>query len=326
MPFAVRWQTCVKSIRRRRFTALKITIAALAPLHGLRNNWRIFCLGRRMSASVRMARKVSVHVSECFHHGAHSGGTVSYTHLDVYKRQIHDRAKYLREETDYCIVAKSIIGPGGMFERCGYIRSMDDFFVDLMINPEAAQHLIDEIVKSEIAQWDIFMDAVGPYVDIIQRVGDLGTQNGLIISPELYREFIKPAEQKVYDFIRSKAPHVKTWYHSCGAVSELIPDFLDFGTEILNPVQPLAKGMESSELKAKFGDRLCFHGGIDLQKAMPGTKEDVIEEVKKRISSFGKGGGYILAPANHIQNDTPPENVITLFEAAHEFGKYPLTV
>jgi len=235
-----------------------------------------------------------------------------------------ERAKRLREETDYCIVAKGLIGPGGMFERCGYIRGMDDFFIDMMVNKEAAHYLVDEITRCEMAYWDIFLDAVGPYVDIVQRVADVGMQCGLMISKELYREYIKPAEKKVYDHIKKMAPHVKIWYHSCGAISELIPDFLDFGTEILNPVQPLAAGMDSFELKRKFGDRLCFHGGIDLQKAMPGTKEDVIEEVKTRIKAFAPGGGYILSPANHIQNDTPPENVITLFEAAREYGKYPL--
>ena len=117
---------------------------------------------------------------------------------------------------------------------------------------------------------------------------------------------------------------MKLWYHSCGAVSELIDDFLDFGTDILNPVQPLATGMDSFELKKRYGDRLCFHGGIDLQKAMPGTIEDVKREVETRIRAFAPGGGYILAPANHIQDDTPPENIVFLYQYAKEFGTYPI--
>ena len=235
-----------------------------------------------------------------------------------------ERARYLHEETDYAVVAKSMMGPGGMFERCGYIRGIDDFFVDMMINKDVAHHLIDEITRVEIEMWDIFLDAVGPYIDIVQRVADVGTQTGLFISKELYREFIKPSEAKVYSHIKQRAPQVKLWFHSCGAVSELIDDFLDFGTDILNPVQPLATGMDSFELKKRYGDRLCFHGGIDLQKAMPGTIEDVKREVETRIRAFAPGGGYILAPANHIQDDTPPENVVFLYQYAKEFGTYPI--
>jgi uroporphyrinogen decarboxylase len=176
----------------------------------------------------------------------------------------------------------------------------------------------------EIAFWDMFLDAAGDYVDIVQKVADLGTQRGLFISKELFREFIKPAEARVFDFIRKKAPHIKLWFHSCGAVSEIIDDFIDWGVDILNPIQPLAEGMDSAELKKRFGDKLCFHGGIDLQRAMPGSIDDVKREVETRIRALAPGGGYILAPANHIQNDTPPENVITLYEYAKEFGTYPI--
>lgn len=234
------------------------------------------------------------------------------------------RAKYLREQTDFAIVGKSIIGPGGMFERCAYLRSIDDFFVDMMVNKDLAHHLINQVVDVEIAFWDMFLDAAGDYVDIVQKVADLGTQRGLFISKELFREFIKPAEARVFDFIKKKAPHIKLWFHSCGAVSEIIDDFIDWGVDILNPIQPLAAGMDSATLKKRFGDRLCFHGGIDLQRAMPGSVDDVKREVETRIRALAPGGGYILAPANHIQNDTPPENVIALYEYAKEFGTYPI--
>jgi uroporphyrinogen decarboxylase len=104
----------------------------------------------------------------------------------------------------------------------------------------------------------------------------------------------------------------------------LIEDFIDIGVEILNPVQPLAAGMDSFGLKKRFVDQLSFHGGIDLQEALPGSKDDVRKEVETRIEAFGPGGGYILGPANHIQNDTPAENVILLYQYAREYGTYPL--
>ncbi len=235
-----------------------------------------------------------------------------------------ERARYLREETDYAVVAKSVLGSGGILERCGYLRTIDDFMVDMLINKDAAHYIIDKIVEVEIALWDRFLDAAADYIDIVQRVSDVGTQTGLFISKELFREFLKPAEAKVYAHIKSRAPQVKIWFHSCGAVSELIEDFIDIGTEILNPVQPLASGMDSAALKKRFGDRLCFHGGIDLQQAMPGSLADVKRECETRIREFGKGGGYILAPANHFQNDTPAENIVFLYRYAKEFGEYPI--
>jgi uroporphyrinogen decarboxylase len=182
------------------------------------------------------------------------------------------------------------------------------------------------VVEVEMAYWKLFLNAVGPYVHIIQRASDLGTQLSPFISPRMYRELLKPVESRIMAYIRSLAPKAKLWFHSCGAVSDLIDDFIDIGVEILNPVQPLATGMDSFTLKKRYGDRLCFHGGIDLQEALPGSGEDVRREVETRISALGPGGGYILAPANHIQNDTPAENVVLLYEHAKTCGTYPLGV
>ena len=135
-----------------------------------------------------------------------------------------------------------------------------------------------------------------------------------------------PARKKLNAFIRSKAPQAKIYHHTCGAVSKLIPDLIDSGIDILNPVQPLATGMESAGLKAEWGKTLCFDGGIDTQDAMPGTVEGIEVEVAKRILAFGPGGGYSLGCSNHIQEDMPPENVVALFEIAKDLGRYPINV
>ena len=237
---------------------------------------------------------------------------------------LRERARRLFEETDYAVVAKAVLDGAGIFERCYYLRSIDELFMDMVDDEDLTRHVIDKVADVEIAMWDMYLDAVGPYVQIIQRAADLGTQNGLFISPEMFRRFFKPAEDRVYSFIKSKAPHVKIWFHSCGAIEPLIGDFLELGVDILNPVQPLCTGMDSFELKRKYGKRLCFHGGIDLQKAMPGSLDDVVAEAEKRIRAFAPGGGYILAPANHIQKDTPPENIVALYRHAAEFGRYPI--
>jgi uroporphyrinogen decarboxylase len=239
---------------------------------------------------------------------------------------LRERARHYFEDTDYCVVAKAVLDGAGILERCYYLRSIDELFVDMIEREDLVHHLIDKITNIEIALWDMYLDAVGPYVQVIQRAADLGTQTSLFMSPKFFRKFFKPAEDKVYRFIKSKAPHVKIWFHSCGAIEPLIGDFLDLGVDILNPVQPLCKGMDSFELKKKYGDKLCFHGGIDIQKALPGSLDDITREVETRINAFAPGGGYILAPANHIQKDTPGENVIQMYRHAALYGKYPLSV
>jgi len=237
---------------------------------------------------------------------------------------LKNRAEHLSKNTDYAIVAKEVVSGGGILERSYYLRGVEELFSDMYLNEKFAMELIGRVAEVEMAYWDIFLDAVGPHVDIVQRASDLGTQLSLIISPEHYRKFLKPFEKKIFDFIKSKAPKAKIWFHSCGAVSEIIEDFIDIGVDILNPVQPLAAGMDSFELKKRFGKRISFHGGIDLQKAMIGSTDDVKEEVEKRIRAFAVGGGYIMASSNHIQDDTPPENVVFLFEHAKKFGRYPI--
>ncbi|OHD25286.1 MAG: hypothetical protein A2064_12580 [Spirochaetes bacterium GWB1_66_5] len=234
------------------------------------------------------------------------------------------RARHLYKQTDYAIVGKGVLDGAGIFERCCYLRTYERFLTDLCVEERLAQALIDRVTEVELALWDLYLQAVGPYLHIVQRASDFGSQQSLLMSPELYRRFIKPADKKVFDFIKRRAPQARLWFHSCGAVRPLIEDFLDYGVEILNPVQPLAKGMASAGLKQDFGARLCFHGGIDLQKAMVGTREDVREEVIARVGALGAGGGYILAPANHLQEDTPAENVAELYLFAREYGTYPL--
>ena len=238
--------------------------------------------------------------------------------------ELKDHAKRYYEDTDYAVIAKAVLAGAGIFERCYYLRSIDELFVDMMDKEDLVKYLIDKVKEIEISMWDIYLDAVGPYIQIIQRASDLGTQTGLLISPTLFRKYFKPAEKEVHNFIKSKAPHVKIWFHSCGAIEPLISDFIDLGVDILNPVQPLCDGMDSFELKKKYGKKLCFHGGIDLQKALPGTLQDTIKEAETRIRAFAPGGGYILAPSNHIQKDTPVENIVALYKHAAKYGKYPI--
>jgi len=227
-------------------------------------------------------------------------------------------------EQGYPVAAKSPLGGGGVFEYACYLRGLEQFMIDMMTDKKLSHRILKKVQEIRVGFYDALLSAAGEHIDIVQFMGDYGTQGGLLISPEVYREMLKPYDAELVSFIKHKAPHAKVWFHSCGAISELIPDFIETGIDILNNLQPLAKGMDSARLKAEYGNELIFHGGIDLQAALCGTEEQVKQEVEERIFSFGPGGGYILSPANHIQSDVPPENVLTMCGHARKVGQYPL--
>ncbi|MEM2180989.1 MAG: uroporphyrinogen decarboxylase family protein [Nitrososphaeria archaeon] len=218
-------------------------------------------------------------------------------------------------------VATSPVG-GGIFEIAWWLRGFNNFIKDLYTNPDFACYLLNKITEVQISLFDILLDEVGDYVVMVQIGDDLGTQTGPLIPLNLYRKYIKPYHKKLCDFIHRKTD-AKIMIHSCGAVEPFISDFIDAGIDVLNPVQPLAKGMDTKILKEKYGDKICFHGGIDTQRVLPyGTPLEVRKEVKRRIRDLAPNGGYILAPSHNIQVDTSPENIIALYKAAQKYGKY----
>lgn len=194
--------------------------------------------------------------------------------------------------------------------------------VDTITDPEFAHALIEKILKVQIEMYGYLLDQVGEYIDIVESGDDYGSQQSLLISPDAYREFIFPARKKLNKAIRQKAPQAKIYLHSCGAIADIIEDLIDCGVDILNPVQTSAVGMDPVTLKDKFGDRICFHGAVDTQKAMTGSIEQVEDEVKRLIDILGRDGGFILSSCNHIQSDIPPENVARMFEFAAEYSSY----
>jgi len=156
-------------------------------------------------------------------------------------------------------------------------------------------------------------------VDIIWTGDDMGDQNGLIMSPVLWRKIFKPRMQHVFSTFKKLNPDIKIAYHSCGSIRPIIPDLIEIGLDILNPLQPLAKDMDGESLKNEFGEKLSFFGGIDIQQLLPkGTPAEIKAVVKEKMQILGKNGGYILAPAHNIQPDTPIENIIALFDAVKE--------
>jgi uroporphyrinogen decarboxylase len=170
------------------------------------------------------------------------------------------------------------------------------------------------------------MQAGGKYFDMIELPGDdyAGNTNTLM-SPVMFRQFIKPCIQRLVKVVKEQHPDVKVMLHSDGAITNLLTDIIDLGIDVIHPLEPLpTTGLTA--VKDKFGEQVTFLGGIDISRAMPGSRQDVIAETKRRIAQLAPGGGYILAPSNHLQADVPAENVVTLFETAHQSGKYPVQV
>jgi uroporphyrinogen decarboxylase len=213
----------------------------------------------------------------------------------------------------------------GIFEIALWLRGFENFYCDLLDQPALAEALLDIICEIKMKYWENALRLVGQNVMIVSEADDLASQNRLLIAPEIYRQLIKPRHARLFSFIKKQsAVPVKIFYHSCGAVSPLLPDLIESGIDILNPVQVSAQGMDTRELKRQFGRDLTFYGGgIDTQRVLPrGTPGEIRDEVRRRIDDLAPGGGFIFAAVHNIQADVPPENIIAMWEALQEFGVY----
>jgi uroporphyrinogen decarboxylase len=259
------------------------------------------------------------------------------TSIDDIERRVHwpdlsdprwtagvtDRARLLREQTDYFVVMRMVASHGPFQTACD-LRGTESFLMDLALNPEFACALLDKVTTAMEGLFRLAMQAGGEYFDMIELPGDDYAGNAsTIISPVMFRKFIKPCMERLVKVIKEHNPNTKVMLHSDGAITNLLADIISLGVDVIHPLEPLP-ATDLSAVKEKFGKQVTFLGGIDISHAMPGTREDVIAEARRRIAQLAPGGGYILAPSNHLQADVPPENVVTLFETAREFGRYPI--
>jgi uroporphyrinogen decarboxylase len=234
---------------------------------------------------------------------------------------LREKARRLREETPYAVLGEFA---GHIFERAQMIRGFERFLLDLRADPEFAEELMDRILAVEISIVSNFLEAVGPYLDVIAFKDDIGMQSGPVISPAMFRRLIKPRMQKLIEAIRAHT-QARIWFHSCGSVYYALRDLIEIGVEILNPVQVAAEDMDPGRLKREYGRHLSFWGAVDTQGVLPfGTPEEVIAEVKQRLWELGQGGGYVLTSVHDIEADVPGENVLAMFKGAQQWGRYPL--
>ncbi len=233
---------------------------------------------------------------------------------------LRNEACRLYETTD-----KAIMGHfgGNILEGAQGLRGWDRFMMDMALEPKLAHALTQKLADHYVANLPRYLDAVGDYIQIIQMGDDLGTQRGPQLSPDMYREFIKPRHRQVYQYVKAHS-NLYVFLHSCGSVYALIPDLIEESVDILNPVQISAADMDPARLKREFGRDIVFWGGgADTQRVLPCAKpEEVRQHVRELIEIFAPGGGYVFCQVHNIQANVPPENVVAMFEAAQEFGRY----
>lgn len=234
--------------------------------------------------------------------------------LDFIEQEVHE----LCEKTDKAI----LLCFGGNILEAGQINwGYEKFFADMALNPDLVHYWLSRLTDAYMRDLTKLLARVGHHVQIIQFGDDLGTQEAPQISPAMYREMIKPYHARQYQFVRQYYPDVKVFMHSCGAIFDLIPDLIDAGVEILNPVQISARGMDPVILKREFGKHLTFWGGgADMQHTViNGSIETITREVRELIDIFAQDGGYVFNQVHNIQADISPEKILTIYDTARAY-------
>jgi uroporphyrinogen decarboxylase len=225
-----------------------------------------------------------------------------------------------RRHAEYCVVIGNP-GVGDIINSTGMIRGMEQTLVDLILDEPAGLRYIDRKQEIQLAVIERTLDAAKGRADLFWMGEDLGTQIGPIISLELFRKHIRPRLQRFVDLAR--AYDLPVMFHSCGSSSWAYPDLIEMGVAIVGTLQPEAKDMAPEYLKAAFGDRLAFHGCISTAGPVArGSVRETVDDVRRTLEIMMPGGGFALSPTHALQDNSPTENVVALYEAAREYGVY----
>ncbi|MBN1671953.1 MAG: hypothetical protein JXR37_13020 [Kiritimatiellae bacterium] len=213
----------------------------------------------------------------------------------------------------------SLKGVPGLFTSSSQQRGPEQFLMDFALNAEFVHRWLEIKTVYSVALYDKVLADIRGKVDCVHYGDDLGTQQSTFISPAMMREFLFPRYKRIFDVVHSHG--VRVFMHCCGAIHAIIPDLIETGVDILNPIQLGASGMDAAELKASFGERVTFCGGVDVQTTLPfGSVADVADEVRFLVDTLGRDGGYIIDSSNIIQPDTPAENVDAMFRTGREYA------
>lgn len=235
---------------------------------------------------------------------------------------VRERVQQIKALGDYAVC---LYLPGGVIHRGYAMRGFESYLKDLYKAPEALQRMMDKLCDFWCDTAQTMIEAAGPEnIDVIYFGEDLGTQEHCMFDPNtIYTKFLKPRHRRMVETVKSLTNNkAKVCFHSCGSVYHFIPHFIEIGIDALNPVQVTAANMEPERLKAEFGGKIAFWGGINTQRTLPfGTPAEVAAETRRIISILGKGGGYVLNTVHNIQAEVPPENIVAMFDAglAHRY-------
>ena len=212
----------------------------------------------------------------------------------------------------------------GIFEMSQRIVGMENIMIMMALNQKVAGALFDKLMELKLSFWEMALPQLADVVDVISHADDYGTQESQLISPDMFREQIKPLLKILFERVKDLAPSAKRFFHSCGNVRPLLPDYIEIGVEILNPVHIRARGMDPIALKREFGQDLVFWGGgVDTQGVLPhGTPQEVKDDVRRNIEALAPGGGFVFNTVHNIQADVPPQNIIAMWDALQEYGVY----
>ena len=235
---------------------------------------------------------------------------------------LHEQAVRYRA-AGYAVVLKDPFA--GIFEMAQRIVGMEALLMLMAMDEALIGTLFDRLLELKLAFWEMALPVLGDAVDVVSYADDYGTQQSQLISPAMFRQQLKPRLKVLFARIKQLAPHTRQFFHSCGNVRPLIPDYIEIGTDILNPIHVHAAGMDPVALKRDFGAEVVFWGGgVDTQEVLPyGTPQQVKDDVRRNIEALAPGGGYVFNPVHNIQADVPPQNIIAMWEALQDYGVYP---
>jgi uroporphyrinogen decarboxylase len=234
---------------------------------------------------------------------------------------LREKALLFREQGKLVIV-KGLCA--GIFEMQQRVRGMTNALMDPFMFPDFSDKLVGKISDLKIEFWEMALDELADIIDVMAEGDDYGTQESQLIDPDHFRMHYKPHISRLIEAMKRKAPKAKVMFHSCGNVRPIIPDFIEIGIDILNPVHITATGMAPVQLKKDFGHDIVFWGGgVDTQKILPSSSPaEVSDNVKRNIEALAPGGGFVFAAVHNIQSEVPPQNIIAMRETLQKYGKY----
>jgi uroporphyrinogen decarboxylase len=244
--------------------------------------------------------------------------------IDRHLSEVRKRAREIEEE-GWAVLAFPSGSYYGLLDTMSTIRGYEQAYIDLYKNPELADAILDRILNITIELYRQLLDTCGEHIQLVVTADDWGSQTGLRLPPPVFRRFFYHRYKKLHDFIHRRT-QAKIIMHSCGSIEPLLNDLIETGVDVIDPIQPLAKGMESRALKAKYGDRIAFHGGIDSQKILPfGSLEDIRMEVLAKMTALAPRGGYIASTSQCILPGVSPEKLVTLYDSMYRYASYGTT-